>query len=162
MICFLFPSPWNELSQEPHTYTLHSKSALRKAELPRALHWFADGRNGGGGGSAGSAPPAAVGAGKDGTESLIQWDGCSKVCWSADSVWPPLWAWQSNCCSSGHRERVHVVRKGASKHTRFERRASKGGGSAAGEIHSGLAKGEAKKWLRLEVEKKTRELQFTL
>lgn len=50
-------------------YMLHSKSALRKAELPRTLHWFADGGNGGG--SAGPAPPAAVGAGKCDTESLI-------------------------------------------------------------------------------------------
>lgn len=72
MICFLFLSLWNELLQDPRIYTLHSKSALREAELPRALHWFADGRNSGGGGRAGPAPPAAVGASEDGTESLIQ------------------------------------------------------------------------------------------
>lgn len=71
MICFLFLSLWNELSQEPHIYRLHSKSALNKAELLWALHWFADGGNGGGG-SAGPAPPAAVGASEDDTENLIQ------------------------------------------------------------------------------------------
>ena len=56
------------MSQEPRVYTLHSKSTLRKAELPQALHWFADGRNSGGG----SAGPAPVGASEDDTESLIQ------------------------------------------------------------------------------------------
>lgn len=70
MIYFLFLSLWNELFQELHIYTLHSKSALRKAELLWALHWFAVGRTGGG--TESPAPCAAKNAGEDGTESIVQ------------------------------------------------------------------------------------------
>lgn len=146
MICFLFLSLWKELSQERHIYMLHSKSALRKAELPQALHWFAGGGNSGR--SAGPAPPAAVGAGEGDTESLIQcvWLLMEErvfkemlICWSG-SIQPPLWGWQSSWCSLGHRERVRAGRRGGSKHTGFDHRASKGGSSARSEICSGVPK----------------------
>jgi len=165
MICFLLLSLWNELSQQPHIYMLRLKSALRKAQLPWALRWFADGRNGVGD-CAGPAPPAAVGASQDDTESLVEsmWLLSKERVFkgmlisrqhsasSARMAEQPLQLGPQGTCAYGSERRVkaHQVWPRGQQRWKFST-----------EIHSRLTEGEGKKWLRLEVEKISQELQST-